>query len=73
MIFDEDYDNDEDYLYFFLDDVDGYIEENDGIKYIVFASTEKNKEALENCKTLWEETKRQIEVINDNKAIKYRQ
>ena len=72
MIFDEDYDNDEDYLYFFLDDVDGYIEENDGIKYIVFASTEKNKEALENYKTLWEETKRQIEVINDNEPIKYR-
>ena len=30
----------------FLDDVDGYIDENDGIKYLVFASTDKNKEAL---------------------------
>ena len=36
-------DNDEDFLYFFLDDVDGYIEENDGIKYFVFASTDKNQ------------------------------
>ena len=51
-------DNDEDYLYFFLDDGDGYIKENDGNKYLVFASTEKTKEVLKNCKTLWEETKR---------------
>ena len=30
----------------FLDDVDGYIEESDGIKYLVFASTDKNKQAF---------------------------
>ena len=40
--------NDEDYLYLFFDDVDQYIEENDGIKYLVFASADKNKEALKN-------------------------
>ena len=51
-------DNDEDYLYFFLDDVDGCIKESDGNKYLVFASTERTKEVLKNCKTLWEETKR---------------
>ena len=39
-------DDDKDYFYLFLDDVDEYIEENDGIKYLVFASTDKNKEAL---------------------------
>ena len=39
-------DNDEDYLHFFLDDAHGYIEENDGIKYLDFACTDKNKEAL---------------------------
>ena len=39
-------DNDKDYLYLFLDDVDGYIEENHGIKYLVFVCTGKNKEAL---------------------------
>ena len=44
-------DNDDDYIYLFLDDVDAYIEENDGIKYLVFASTEKNREALKNYKT----------------------
>ena len=36
-------DNDEDYLYLFLDDVDGYIKENDGIKYLVFTHTEKKR------------------------------
>ena len=40
--------HDKDFLYLFLDDVDGYIEENNGIKYLVFSPTEKNK--------LWEET-----------------
>ena len=65
-------DNDEDYLYLFLDDVDGQIQENDGIKYLVFASTCKNKEALKNYTKLWEETKRQIEVINNDEPIKYR-
>ena len=65
-------DNDEDFLYLFLDDVDGYIEENDGIKYLVFTPAEKIKEALKNYKKLWEETKQQIEVINDDEAIKYR-
>ena len=65
-------DNDEDFLYLFLDDVDGYIEENDGIKYLVFTPGEKIKEALKNYKKLWEETKQQIEVINDDEAIKYR-
>ena len=56
----------------FLNDVDGYIEENDGIKYLVFASTDKNKEALKNYKILWEETKKQIEVINDDETIECR-
>ena len=36
-------DNDEDYLYLFLDDVDGYIKENDGIKYLGFTHTEKKR------------------------------
>ena len=59
-------DNDESYLYLFLYDVDGYIKESDGIKYLVFTSTDKNKEAFKNYGKLWEETKKQIEVINDD-------
>ena len=54
----------------FLSDVDVYIKENDGIKYLVFTPTEKNKEALKNYKKLWEETKKQIEVINDDEPIR---
>ena len=50
----------------FLYDVDGYIKESDGIKYLVFTSTDKNKEAFKNYGKLWEETKKQIEVINDD-------
>ena len=56
----------------FFDDVDGYIEENNWIKYLVFAPTGKNKEALKNYTKLWEENKRQIEAINDDEPIKYR-
>ena len=36
-------DNDEDCIYLFLDDVDGHIEENNGIKYLLFAPTNENK------------------------------
>ena len=32
----------------------------------------KNKEALKNYKKLWEETKKQIEVINNDETIEYR-
>ena len=53
-----------------LDNVDGYTEEYDGIKYIVFASTEKKNEALKNYTKFWEEARRQTEVINDDKSIK---
>ena len=33
-------------LYLILDEVDGYIEENNGNKYLIFASTDINKEIL---------------------------
>ena len=62
----------EDLIYLFFDDVDGRIEKNNGIKYLLFTLTEKNKEALKSYKKLWEKTKRQIEVINDDESIEYR-
>ena len=37
-------DCDEDFLYFFLDDVDEFIEENNGTKYLVFTPAEKTKD-----------------------------
>ena len=45
-------DNDEDFLYLFLGDLDRYIEKNNGIKYLVFDSTDKNNETLKNYKKL---------------------
>ena len=56
----------------FLDDLDGYIEKKDRIKYLVFDSADKDKEPLKNYWKPWEETKRQIEVINDDEPIEYR-
>ena len=56
----------------FLDDINGHIKENNGIKYLEFTPTEKNKEAIKDSEKLWEETKKQIEVINDDEPIKYR-
>ena len=35
-------------LYLIFNNVDAYIEENNDDKYLIFASTDKNKEALEN-------------------------
>ena len=47
-------DNDEDYLYLFL-------QENDEIKYLIFTLTKKQQQkALKNYKKLWEETKKQM-------------
>ena len=54
----------------FLDDVNGYIEENNGIKYLVFTLRGKNKEVLKNYTKLWGKTKRQTQVINDDEPIK---
>ena len=35
-------------LYLIIGEVDGYIEENNGNKYLIFASTDKDKTLLEN-------------------------
>ena len=40
-----------------FNNVDGYIEESYENNYLIFASTDKNKEALENCTELWDEIK----------------
>ena len=51
--------------------VDAYIEEGNEIKYLILASTDKNKEALEKYVELWDEIKDQIELISGKKPIKY--
>ena len=42
-------------LYLIINDVDGYIEENDKNKYLSFASTDNNKEVLKKYIKLWDE------------------
>ena len=58
-------------LYLIANNVDEYTEENNEDKYLIFASTDKNKEALENYTGLWDEIKNHIEAINGDKPIKY--
>ena len=60
-----------DSLYLVFENVDAYIEESSEDKYLIFAFTGKNKEALENYTELWDEIKDQIEVISGNKRTKY--
>ena len=59
-------------LYLVFNNIDGYIEENNKDKYLIFASTDKKKEALENYTELWDEVKDQIELISGKKPIEYR-
>ena len=51
-------------LYLINGEVNRYIEENNGNKYLVFASTNKNKEVLEKYTELWDGIKNLIEKIN---------
>ena len=69
-------------LYLIVNNVDGYIEcnsiecnfieEKNGDKYLIFASTDKNKEVLEKYTELWDEIKNQIETIYSGESIEYK-
>ena len=54
-----------------IGEVDGYIEENSGNKYLTFASTEKNKKVLEKYTKLWDKIKYHIQIINAGKSGEY--
>ena len=47
-------------VYLIIGEVDGYIEGNNGTKYLTFASMNKNKKLLETYKKLWDEIKYHI-------------
>ena len=59
-------------LYLVFNNVDAYIEENNEDKYLILASTDKSKEALENYTELWYGTKDQVETISGNKPVEYK-
>ena len=52
-------------LYLIIGEVDGYIEENNENNYLIFGSTDKNKEVLEKYTGLWNGIKNLIEKINN--------
>ena len=58
-------------LYLITGEVDGYIEENNGNKYLTFASADKNKKVLERHTNLWNEIKYYIQTINPDKSVEY--
>ena len=51
--------------------VDGHIEEKNKSKYIVFDSTDENKEVLKKYTELWDVIKNDVETINDGKRGEY--
>ena len=63
-------------LYLIFNNVDPYIEYNpteddSEPKYLVFASTDKSKEVLENYTELWDEYKDQIKTISGDNPTEY--
>ena len=56
-------------LYLIIGKVDGHIEEKNGSKYLVFDSTDENKEVLKKYTELWNGIKNEIETINGSKKV----
>ena len=54
-----------------IGEVDGHIEENNGNKYLTFASTDKNKKVSEKDTKLWDKIKNHIQTINVDKSGEY--
>ena len=52
-------------LYLMIGKVIGYIEENNGNKYLIFDSIDENKELLKKYKELWDGIKNKVENMND--------
>ena len=58
-------------LYLIIGKADGYIEENNGKKYLVFTFTDGNKKVLAKFTKLWDEIKPLIEPIREGKKGEY--
>ena len=63
-------------LYLIMDKVDGYIEEKNGNKYLVFDSmelhsTDENKEVLKKYSELWDGIKIEMKTISNGKKGEY--
>ena len=63
-------------MYLIIGKVDGHIEcnsvqKNNGNKYLVFDSTDENKEVLKKYTELWDEITNKIETVNGGKKVEY--
>ena len=58
-------------MYLNIGEVDGLMEESNGNKYLTFAPTDGNKEALAKFTILWNVIKYLIETINEGKVGEY--
>ena len=56
-------------LHLIIGKVDGNIEEDNGNKYLVFDSTDENKEVLKKYTELWDEITNKIETVNGGKKL----
>ena len=58
-------------LYLIISEVDGYFEEKNGNKYLIFNSANKNKEVLKKYTKIQNGIKNEIETINGSKEGEY--
>ena len=54
-----------------IDKVNGYTEEKNGSKYLIFHSADKNKEVLQKYNELWDGIKNKIETTNGGKTSEH--
>ena len=59
-------------LYLIINEVDGYIKEENGNTYLTLVFTDKNKEVLTKNTELWDGIKNEIKTINGSKAGEYK-
>ena len=59
-------------FYFIVHEIDGFIEEKEGSKYLNITLTNSNSKVLKKYGEIWSRTKDQIEQINGSKSEEYR-
>ena len=55
-------------LYFLVNHANGYIEETSGNKYLIFDSTDENKELLKKYQDVWSGIKNKIEAVSSREC-----
>ena len=55
-------------MYVSIDHANGYIEEKNGIKYLIFDSVDQNKELLKKYNDVWSGIKNKIAEVSDSEC-----